>query len=229
MISIIIPTLNEEKYIGRLLTDLESQTYTDYDVIVVDGNSDDGTFDIVKKYHKVKFIQSNVRNVSKQRNKGVLLSQGDTLFFLDADLSLPDSNFLKNLMHEFNAVAMNVNIKIPPDEEKLVDKAMYGLFNATLLLSRVFRMHGARGCLMVKKSYFDKAKGYNESIKVSEDSELFRRLAQFGKVSYSQQIIYESPRRYRKMGYFKTIAVWTLNGIWSFLFNTSLINQKHVR
>ena len=61
--SIIIPTLNEQNYIGNLLNDLTLQTYKDFEVIIVDGKSKDDTKKIVDKFRKdnswIKYLESN--------------------------------------------------------------------------------------------------------------------------------------------------------------------------
>jgi len=69
--SIIIPCLNEEKYLPKLLEDLSNQTLQDFEVIVIDGNSEDKTIQLIEKYKDIfstfKIIISKIRNVSVQR------------------------------------------------------------------------------------------------------------------------------------------------------------------
>jgi glycosyltransferase involved in cell wall biosynthesis len=72
--SIIIPTLNEEKFIGGLLDDLASQSFTDFEVIHVDGNSEDKTCEIVETFQsklKVQTIKTEKRNLSYQRTSSI--------------------------------------------------------------------------------------------------------------------------------------------------------------
>ena len=72
--SIVIPSLNEEKYLPKLLEDLAAQTYSDFEVIVVDGNSKDETvkrsLEFKKSLLSLEVISSKERNVSHQRNLG---------------------------------------------------------------------------------------------------------------------------------------------------------------
>ena len=100
MISIIIPTLNEEKYLPRLLKSICRQSFTDYEIIVSDGDSADRTKEIAESYG-CKFIRSGVKGISVQRNVGAKLASGDILVFVDADCILPDRNFLSYVVNEF--------------------------------------------------------------------------------------------------------------------------------
>ena len=78
--TIIIPTLNEENFVGRLLNDLVKQTFNNFEIILVDGRSTDTTIEVVKKYAKIlpfrKIIKIGGRNVSKQRNRGAQSASG---------------------------------------------------------------------------------------------------------------------------------------------------------
>ena len=87
--SIVIPTLNEESSLPKLLSDLSLQTFKNFEVIIVDGNSEDKTI-IKSKYYSKQFISltiitSKTRNVSTQRNKGGKIAIGKYIVFMDAD------------------------------------------------------------------------------------------------------------------------------------------------
>ncbi|NCN06364.1 MAG: glycosyltransferase family 2 protein [Candidatus Pacebacteria bacterium] len=92
--SIVIPCLNEDKYLPSLLKDLSKQTNQDFEVIVVDGNSDDKTVEKARAFASkfpltVKVVKK--RNVSYQRNMGGKLAKNNWIIFMDADNRLPAS------------------------------------------------------------------------------------------------------------------------------------------
>src|SRR5690242_5194458 len=92
ILSIVIPTLNEEYFLPNLLDDLIQQTDKNFEIIIVDAKSDDQTKAIVTKYQeniRIKFCEIDKRNVSYQRNIGATKATGDYIFFLDADSQLP--------------------------------------------------------------------------------------------------------------------------------------------
>ena len=90
--SIVIPALNEEKFLPNLLKDLIKQSFTDFQVVVVDGRSTDQTVAkslTLAKQLPLTVITSQVRHVSHQRNLGLKHSRGKWVIFIDADARLP--------------------------------------------------------------------------------------------------------------------------------------------
>jgi O-antigen biosynthesis protein len=95
-VSVIVPTYNEEQYIGECLGTLLAQSHPDYEVIVVDDGSTDRTIDIARSFG-VEIIQQNHRGPGVARNVGAEQASGEILSFLDADMSF-DQDFLANLV-----------------------------------------------------------------------------------------------------------------------------------
>lgn len=89
-ISVILPVFNEEKYIKATLDSIINQNFSDFEVIVVDDGSTDGTLKIVEETFKDssiahKIIHQENRGVSSARNRGISLSCGEYIVFLDGD------------------------------------------------------------------------------------------------------------------------------------------------
>lgn len=100
--TIVIPTLNEAKYVPTLLKDLVHQSYQDFEVVIVDGGSSDNTLTKVNRFGdqlKLKPIVSSVANVAAQRNLGAVTAQGQWIIFMDADNRLP-SYFLLGVKYQ---------------------------------------------------------------------------------------------------------------------------------
>ena len=88
MISIVIPTLNEEKFLPKLLDSLVVQTKKDFEVIVVDGHSKDKTVEKALSYKKklpLRVISLKQPSLPVQRNAGANAAKGDWFIFIDAD------------------------------------------------------------------------------------------------------------------------------------------------
>ena len=89
LISVIIPAYNVENYIFRAIESVLNQTYSNYELIIVDDGSTDGTWDIIQSYAKneKKMVIKKQKNsgVSKARNAGIEIAKGDFLVFLDSD------------------------------------------------------------------------------------------------------------------------------------------------
>lgn len=100
MISIIVPVYNAEKYLDRCFGSVLNQSYIDYEVIIVDDGSTDGSPDICKKWTKVDkrfryFYKTNGGSASA-RNYGLKKVRGEFISFIDAD-DYVDINFLKKM------------------------------------------------------------------------------------------------------------------------------------
>jgi glycosyltransferase involved in cell wall biosynthesis len=101
MISIIIPSYNEKDVLAKCVESLGFQTYTDFEIIVIDDGSTDGTLEILKNLKKTipdfKFAKQNHKGAGAARNFGERLAKGKILVFVDADMTF-DKNFIKKLV-----------------------------------------------------------------------------------------------------------------------------------
>jgi len=157
MISIIIPTLNEEKNIKTLLAIIQKGGFDDYEVIIADAGSIDKTIEIARKNN---CIISKGGLPARGRNIGAKIAKGDILFFLDADLKFYPKNFLKLSVDYFTKNDLSVaSFAILPQKNNIyMNPFTLNLFYniPQELLKKVFPM-GAMG-IMVKKDVFEKVK-----------------------------------------------------------------------
>src|SRR5437868_1959800 len=92
-VSVVIPAYNEATYIDRLLEALSKQSFKDFEVIVSDAQSIDGTEEIINNFKdrlNSKFIESPPKGPAHGRNIGAKLAKGEWLLFLDADVDIYD-------------------------------------------------------------------------------------------------------------------------------------------
>ena len=92
--SIIIPTLNEELYVNKILSDLSKQLVMNFELIMVDGNSQDKTQQMIlshKKEMPITLLKLNPPNLPLQKNLGAKQAKSPYLLFLDADMSVSRS------------------------------------------------------------------------------------------------------------------------------------------
>jgi glycosyltransferase involved in cell wall biosynthesis len=86
MVSVIIPAYNAGECIGRAIESVLGQSYSDYEIVVVDDGSTDNTADIVRQYgDKVRYVHQKNAGVAVARNAGIAVARGDWIAFLDAD------------------------------------------------------------------------------------------------------------------------------------------------
>lgn len=226
--SIIIPCLNEEKYLPKLLSNLNSQTFSDFEVIVVDGHSTDKTAQEVNSFpakYPLKLISTPTRNVAYQRNLGAKKSHGQVLIFFDADTQIP-KNYLKRInlafrKHHPHFLTTYIQVDSLNPSEKL-----FAVFsNLIIEAGKLFKTPFSFGAMQaVKKGAFFDVGGYDINTKFAEDSQLFQKLYEY----HYHYLILPKPcyifslRRFRSEGILKSfIQSLQLN------FNI-LLNGYHV-
>ena len=204
MLSIIIPTLNEEKRIGKLLEAISKGGFDDYEVIVSDAGSTDKTVEISRKYG---CIITKGGLPARGRNSGAKVARGDILFFIDADIKFSPRNFVKKSVDYFkenDLTAASFHI-FPQKNNFYLNPLTLNLFYnfPQMILRKAFPM-GAMG-IMVRKDVFEKVGGFDESITLAEDVYFTGQACKYGKFDIIWGVnIYMPLRRYEKDGYWRT-------------------------
>jgi glycosyltransferase involved in cell wall biosynthesis len=101
-ISIITPSLNQSRFIEETILSVKNQPYKDFEHIVIDGGSTDGTIEILKKYPHLKWISEKDNGQSDAINKGFRVAAGDVLAWLNSD-DYYDQNIFKDVAAYFEA------------------------------------------------------------------------------------------------------------------------------
>ena len=128
-LSIIIPALNEERYLPKLLESIQRQSFKDYEIIMADAESEDETAEIAKSYG-CRVVKGG--SPGRGRNEGAKAAQGDLFLFLDADLILP-KGFLQTLLSEFEKRKLDiVSCPVVPEGNNKLDQFAYIKINKNL-------------------------------------------------------------------------------------------------
>ena len=203
-LNVVISALNEEKYIGLLLDSLVKQTNKDFDVTVVDGQSEDKTVEVAKTYNDkldLKVIVCPKRGLGTQRSYGARLGKADKILFLDSDVIL-HPRFVEDLLNGLKSKDLDlVNCWLIPLSKKRVDKIMYNLYNIFFLeFSRYVWPVGIGNSLLVKRSVFEKVGDFGNM--VWEDVDYVQRAinagAKYGVLRKPK--VYASVRRFEMQG-----------------------------
>ena len=231
-VSVIIPTLQEEKLIERTLAQFspELKQRFDLEVIVSDNGSTDGTLPLARGYADVVVENDKdvKQNISIGRNVGAREARGNILIFINADTRIEHiERFLEVMIGTIRTPGVTgatCSVGIYREEEELSDKLFHGFYNLYFHALNVLGMGMGRGeCQVMRRDTFAGLGGYNERIAAGEDYELFLRLRRLGRVVFLSSLrVNESPRRYRKYGYLRISVLWFLNAVSVFLFQRSL-------
>lgn len=213
MISIIIPTLNEAKYLERALKSIKNQTHQALEIIVVDGGSSDNTLEIAKSYADVILVKKS--NIAQARNAGAKIAKGEVLIFLDADSAIaPDFISKCSKIFKSKKIAGVYGKMVPFEEERTLKFRILAAIGYRFVpkLSLLFRNPIFPGaCMVVRKSDFEAINGFREDLDTIEDIDLYRRLFKRGIAQSDELIFSTSLRRFNVGGTYRWIFKWTIN------------------
>ncbi|MEM0475890.1 MAG: glycosyltransferase [Candidatus Norongarragalinales archaeon] len=217
-ISIIVPTLNEEKIIASTLTRLR-ELAPDAELIVADGGSTDHTRAIARRIAD-KVVRSTAegehKSIGAGRNAGARAASADILLFNDAD-TIPEPEFFDKVKRAFeDPRVVGVGCKIIPAQVGVLSHAVFAFFNFLIWASvKVGRPAIAGNCVAYRADAFWKIGGFDEEMEASEDQDLCVRISRLGKVRLLSDITAStSSRRLKKLGWFGLFIDWgktTLN------------------
>ncbi|HVS58603.1 MAG TPA: glycosyltransferase [Candidatus Saccharimonadales bacterium] len=221
--TVIIPCLNEEKYVGRVLGDLARQSVKPAAVFVVDCHSTDKTVDEAKKFAgklPLKVYQSPYRSAAAARNTGATHARSDYLLFLDADVRLRPE-FIERLAEKAEqGGAEFISPKFRWEGHHPVD-AFY-VWCENVRIRRYYmglrrRPMGLGGGLYIKKSRHDDVGGYADKMREFDDVNYCKRLGEAGvHYAYAPQVtVVISSRRFAKQGRFKTMLQLVPTDTWA--------------
>ncbi len=223
--SVVIPTLNEEQFLPLILRDLVRQKEHDFEVVIVDGMSEDKTKQIAHEFSQsldIRFFEVEKRNVSLQRNKGATEARGEYIIFLDADARIFTA-FIKKL-HIF--IHKNKGLvfvpAIAPDEINSQTKVVFNFANFIIEMSQgVGRPFSSGGSMIFEKHFFHLIGGFSDKVYMSEDHQIIQTAYKYGvRARFMRNIkVKMSLRRMKKQGelklfyqYLLTAAQYLLKG-----------------
>jgi hypothetical protein len=180
LFSIIIPTYNRLFSVKETLASVFAQTFTDYEIIFVDDGSTDGTVDFVQSLDSsIKVIRQKNRGPGAARNRGVQEARGQYIAFLDSDdlwfpwtLATYHELIQQHPSSLICAAITEFDEKLPEMEQKPITIQCFSDYFAT---ANDYGFVGS-GALVVKRSVFEAAKGFEEKMIVIEDHDFFMRV-----------------------------------------------------
>ncbi len=195
MISVIIPMYNSANTIERSLQSVVQQDYKGaVEIIVVNDGSKDNSAEVVENFIKAnenaKIILISQQNggVSKARNTGLKVAQGDFIAFLDSD----DAWFINKLSIQMKIVENNANVDLlgAGFEGFYFSKRREGELFKVDFKSLIFKNYFQPSTVIIKKSVVDKIGLFDETQKYAEEGNFFFRIAQeFNCFFYNKKII----------------------------------------
>jgi len=193
-ISVIIPTFNRRYVLHRAIESVVNQTRPPIEIIVVDDGSTDGTRDwLVNTFPLVKYIYQDNKGVSSARNRGIEVSKGSWVSFLDSDdewmptkLEEQESYIIENPEIKFchtNEIWIRNGVRV--NQMKKHQKYGGDIFEKCLDICRI-----SPSSVLIKKDVFDDIGLFDESLRVCEDYDMWLRYtSRFSVLFLDRQLI----------------------------------------
>ncbi len=197
MLSIIIPVYNEENTVLPLLSYLQKHTTSkNAEIIVVDGQSTDDTFQTVE-VAGFKIVTSLKKGRASQMNKGAVISRGDILYFVHAD-SYPPESFVDDIL-----LARNQGYKAGCYRFRF--NSANPLLKINSYFTRFDRImcRGGDQTLFMTRELFNELDGFKESYKIMEDFDMIERIQERASFKIIPKEAIVSARKYKDNNYLK--------------------------
>lgn len=203
MISIILPVFNREKILGKFIESAISQTYRDFEIIVIDDDSTDNSYNVAAEYAKKNaqihcFKHQKNLGLPAARNTGIKLSKGDLIFLGEDDVVL-EPKCLETLVNTF--AELKHKYKVGAVAPRLISNNEYNKKNCTNLIAKVDSLTGEfcqnwssntkltdvpflHACSLISKDVFKQIGGYDTLLYkgnyIREESDMYFRAKDAG-------------------------------------------------
>lgn len=206
MVSVIIPTYNEAGSIAGTIESLR-QARGDFEVIVSDGSSQDGTREIVASrvagFPRSLQVVVAPRHRALQLNAATEAAKGEAFLFLHADIAVPPSAIEELQEALRNPKLVGGNFQIVFSGRSLVER----FFTWAYRVRRPFGIYYGDSGIFVRRAVFERLGGF-KPIPIMDDYEFVRRLERAGRTACLEPALTVSDRRWRVQGLLPTLGSW---------------------
>jgi len=199
-VSVVMSVYNGEKYLRRCIESILSQSFKDFEFIIINDGSTDNSFDILAQYartdNRVRLIDQQNIGLTKSLNRGIKASRGKCIARQDVDdISIPD-RFEKQLYYinkGYDFVCCRTRIN-----NRKVTPLMFAIFYRLLVKSINVFVHGT---YLFRKEILDRVGLYNEKFVYAQDYEFIRRIIKKSiRIYYMRDILYYSTKDSSSIG-----------------------------
>ena len=214
MVSIVMPAYNVEKYIAESIRSIQEQSYGDWELLIVDDDSSDGTAEIIAAFmetdQRIRYLRKENEGVSAARNAGLAMAQGEYISFLDAD-DLWDREFLEKMLAKAGQQSKFVYARTEeffPDGRKNIvgpEDCVRGRLEAFMHRTGELRLRFHISAVLVAKALIDEyGLAFPVGIKQSEDTAFFIQVLCLTEADFVPEVL----SHYRRRAASATTVAW---------------------
>jgi glycosyltransferase involved in cell wall biosynthesis len=196
IVSVIVPTRNRAKLLSRAINSILTQTFKDFEIIIIDGNSTDDTQQVVEGYLDPRiryYLQEVPKNGAQATNEGIAKAKGKYIAFLDDDDEwLPEKlakqvSLLESLPDEYGMVYCWMDYF--NSEGQIIHQThpsiKGNIFEKVLLTESI----GGTPTYLIRKAVIDRVGGFDTNLVFGDDGEFIRRIAKYYKVEFVPEVL----------------------------------------
>lgn len=209
MLTIVIPTKNEEDDLPHLLESIHRQTFQPSEIIVADAHSNDRTREIARSLG-ARVVDGGM--ISFGRNAGAREAQTDFILFLDADVELRDPEFLEKAIGEMLERKLDLaTCDVFPLSDQYIDHFLHKAYNTYARAWGSLYPHAPGFCMLARRDLHEKIGGFDEMVTFCEDHDYARRAKEHGRFGFLRSTkIPVSIRRLDRDGRMKIVIKYLL-------------------
>jgi glycosyltransferase involved in cell wall biosynthesis len=207
--SVILPVHNAERYLRQAVDSVLTQTFPDFEVILLDDGSTDASLRILKQYERqdarCRVISRENRGLIATLNEGLALARGEIVLRMDADdVCRPDRFALQidYLDRHLNCVAVGGVILLTDAEGmpivEMFKRVTHDDIDSAMLLGEAAIAHPTAA---IRRTALEKVAGYDSTVPHAEDLDLFLRLAEVGQLANLPEVVLEYRQHLASVGY----------------------------
>ncbi len=201
-ISIIMPSYNYERFIQKAINSVINQTFTNWELIIIDDGSKDSSIDLIKQYddNRIVFLEQKNKGVSYTLNKALSLSQGKYICFLDADDKYHPHKLEKQLDFMVSGYDIVTTMVEAINENGMSSEAEHftklwnnfdktEIFNKDVIFHFLERNYICKSSVMIKKSFFDHYGTFNVKLITAYDLDLWLNMLKTARITRIDEIL----------------------------------------
>ena len=183
LISVIVPVYNTQDYLDKCLTSIINQTYKNIEIIIIDDGSTDNSKEVIKKYmnndNRIIYYYQKNSGVGIARNKGIDMSRGNYIAFIDSDDYINEKYIEKMYMaiksDDAFSICGTINVSYDGKEKSVnVNKKLIDTFRGIAQYRR-----------LINKRILLKSQIKFSDVKICEDLEFYSKLMIYSEMKYS--------------------------------------------
>lgn len=176
-ISIITINYNNKEGLRNTIESVVTQTYTDYEYIIIDGGSNDGSIDIIRQYaDKISYwVSEPDKGIYNAMNKGIVQARGEYLNFMNSGDVFYNNETLASVVDTLDADIVS--------GKTYYEGGVHGFFKDKITMLDLYRKTLPHQASFIKRNLFDKRK-YDETLKIASDWKFFVEAIVFDNCSF---------------------------------------------